>query len=169
MIWDQLVGSISVPKVLLPPQHYSFLFLPSLWLTIYFLSHGWDKGWTWVCICGTDTCECHVASCTSLKMSRAITDPGPLAQTLLLEVRAIGTLPRAFHSPGLWAFTSKPHSVTSQFSPFSSPELLLKVRTTGTSWWPLCFSGGPHRLKAQKITQKGAERWISFGLRNCFF
>lgn len=78
------------------------------------------SGGTWVCIDRTQVCECHVASCTSLKMSCTITDPSPLAQTLLLEVRAVCTYPRAFHSPGRWASASKPHSITSQFSPFSS-------------------------------------------------
>lgn len=75
--------------------------------------------------------ESHVASCPSPNMSRAIPDPDPLPQTLLPKVRAICTPPRAFHSAGPCPSTSKPHRTTSQFSPFSSSNWLLKIRTTG--------------------------------------
>lgn len=125
------------------------------------------SGWKWNYICRTNTCGSHMAS-HSPKMSCAITDPGPLAQTLLPEARAFYIPPRAFHSPDLWASITKPHRITSQFSPFSSFELLLKMGTTGinTAWQTLSFWGFLFRLKAKKITQGGAEQ--SFGLSNCF-
>ena len=111
---------------------------------------------TQVCIYSTEICECHVASLTSPKMSCTIMDPGTLAQTLLLKVRTICTPPKTFHSPGLWASTSKPHS-----------NFLLSWADQDHRHCLMAslFLRNPHRLKAQKITQKNGH---FFGLRNCF-
>lgn len=69
-----------------------------------------------------------MVSVARLKMSHAITDLGPLAQTLLPEARAVCTPPRTSHSAGLWASTSKPSRITSQFSPLPNSELLPEIK-----------------------------------------
>lgn len=117
------------PKVMSPPQHYSFLFL--LLVGTLFILYPKRSECKWIYIYSTETGESRVASGTWPKMSHVITDRSPLGQTLLPEATAICTPPRAFHSAGLWASTSKPYIITSQFSPLPSSELLLKIRTTG--------------------------------------
>ena len=151
-----------------PAQHYAFLFL--LPFGTQFTLYPRRSGCKWVYSYSTETWESLVASGAWPKMSHAITDPGPLAQTLLLEDRAVCTPPWTFHSAGLWASTSKPSGITSQFSLLPSSELLPEIKTTGinTARWPLSFWGVPHRLTAQGITHKVAERWTSSGLRSCF-
>lgn len=117
----------------------------------------------------TETWVSHMASGTWPKLSCATTDPGPLVQTLLPEARAICTPPRTFQPAGLWASTSKPYRITSQFSPLPSSEPLLKIKTTGinTAWWPLSFWGAPPQADSPE-SNSVAERWTSSGLRSCY-
>lgn len=144
MIWDHLSGSTSAPKVMLPPQHCSFFFLPSFWFPIYSLSqvrvktdlHLQHRN-MWRVSCGlmyfTKNTPCYHRLWSSgpdfpprsesyLHTSQSISFSGPVG----IYIKAL-----QFHLP--YNFT--------QFSPFSGSELLLKNRTTGiiAAWGSLHF------------------------------
>ena len=133
MIWDHLAGSTSALKVMLPPQLYSFLFLPSFWFTVYSLSQevSGDMGLhrqntsMWVS-CGLMHFIKNVLYCHGPWSSGP--EFAPRSESCLHISQSISFS----RTVGICIKTSQHHLPV-----FSFLWLLLKIRTAGTAWWPL--------------------------------